>query len=185
MPLALGQMQPPAQIVAGQELVAPTLAMPAFMNQFFPNRFLRHQGGYAVRAELVSHPGALAQNTALYAALSRLSALCVFGYALTGKARFAGDGDKVEQNGSGSAGGFGRFLSETHPDAAATRGFEMFAGAAFLVAAPISFQPACAKLAFAFMLQPILQRRTWDIPLLRHLDDQSIGVPSTTRPLAS
>lgn len=179
MPLTMGHYQPLTAVVAGSEFVLPTMTMPDVMLQLFSLDFfiitvmtlfapvlcfiLEH---WREPARLFAF---LAKSTALYAALSPLSALCVLGYALTGKARFLVTGDKAEQTKTTSKASFNRFISETHPDSNATLAFELAAGAVFLIAAILTFQIAFAGLALAFILQPVMQKRTWNASGLRRL----------------
>ena len=179
MPFVLGEQRDLTWVVMGRELVWPVYALPPEMTKLFTADF------FAITVLTLFAPvlcfvlehwrtplklfGFLAKSTALYAALSPLSAICVAGYALTGKARFLVTGDASSQE--AQAGGRGnpivRYLTETHPSSPATWIMEVAAGAIFLSAAIVSFQPAFAGLALAFMLQPLLHGFEWDKSWLR------------------
>lgn len=109
----------------------------------------------------------LAHSTALYASLSPLSALCVVGYAVTGKARFLVTGDKARADAAvpsarSTAGQrIAKFFGETHPDSIAVRGFEFASAAVFAVAAAMSFQVALFGLAIGFLLLPLMHVMGW------------------------
>lgn len=181
LPFVLGEARDLTWVVMGQEIVWPIRSMPAHMAQLFTPDF------FAITVLTLFAPilcfvlehwsrpiklfRFLAKSTALYAALSPLSAICVAGYALTRKARFLVTGDTSDQRvRSGSAANpVTRYLSETHPDANPTLVLEIIAGAVFLAAAVFSFQPAFAGLALAFMLQPMLHLAGWDTGLLRRM----------------
>lgn len=178
MPFLLGSERDLTWVIAGQEIsVAVRLLPPELTSIFTPDFFaitvltlfapilcfiLEHW------REPVRLWKFLSRSTALYAALSPLSAICVAGYALTGKARFLVTGD-VNSHASKPEDGISirKYLSETHPDSAVTWSFEIIAGALFLAAAFVSFQPAFAGLALAFLMQPYLHGLGWSQKLLR------------------
>jgi cellulose synthase/poly-beta-1,6-N-acetylglucosamine synthase-like glycosyltransferase len=116
----------------------------------------------------------LTNSAALYAALSPLSFIGVLGFSLTRKARFLVTGD-LSGNGAsrserrGLAASLHRFWSETHPDSAMVRGFELMAGLIFGAMAVITFQISFLGLAIAFVLQPIMHSVGWSNPLVRVL----------------
>lgn len=182
LPFMLGQSRELTWVVMGQELAVPVRALPAEMTRIFTPDF------FAITVmtlfapilcfvfEHWRHPVRLfkflSKSTALYAALSPLSALCVIGYLLTGKARFLVTGDKSDRSSASSKNGNGihRFLSETHPDSRFSWSFELLAGLVFFSAAFVSFQPAFAGIALAFFLQPFLHYYGWSNSALRRLD---------------
>ena len=182
LPFLLGQNLELTWVVMGQELTVPVRALPAEMTRIFTPDF------FAITVmtlfapilcfvfEHWRHPVRLfkflSKSTALYAALSPLSALCVIGYLLTGKARFLVTGDKSDRSSASSKNGNGihRFLSETHPDSRFSWSFELLAGLVFFSAAFVSFQPAFAGIALAFFLQPFLHYYGWSNSALRRLD---------------
>lgn len=111
----------------------------------------------------------LYHSTALYASLSPLSTICVFGYLVTGKARFLVTGDKNDSTQRATQGRsvFGlqkirAFFSETHPDSWGVRLFETTAAVIFFCAALASFQVALIGLAIGFMLLPIMHTVGWN-----------------------
>lgn len=111
----------------------------------------------------------LCHSTALYATLSPVTTLAVFGYLLTGKARFlvTGDADaSMETDASTSRPGLfqrvNKSLSETHPDHRTLQLIEFFAGLAFLAVAIFTFQIAFIGLALGFMLMPFMHNFGWD-----------------------
>ncbi|QFT76858.1 glycosyltransferase [Erythrobacter sp. THAF29] len=179
MPFLLGQQQTLTWVIAGQELSVPVRLLPPELTKIFTPDF------FAITVLTLFAPilcfilehwrrplrlwKFLSRSTALYAALSPLSAICVAGYALTGKARFLVTGDtNGHANADGKSGSaVGRYLSETHPDSMTTWSFEIIAGALFLAAAFVSFQPAFAGLALAFLMQPYLHGLGWSQRLLR------------------
>lgn len=179
MPFVLGQQQELTWVIAGQEIAVPVRLLPPELTSIFTPDF------FAITVLTLFAPilcfilehwkqplrlwTFLSRSTALYAALSPLSAVCVAGYGLTGKARFLVTGDvKGHANTASKEGSaINRYLSETHPDSMATWSFEIVAGALFLAAAFVSFQPAFAGLALAFLMQPYLHGLGWDQKVLR------------------
>lgn len=181
LPFLMGASRDLTWVILGQEVTMPVRAMPVEMTRIFTIDF------FAITVMTLFAPilcfvlehwrepirlfRFLSKSTALYAALSPLSALCVVGYALTGKARFLVTGDKSEQSVAKARNGnrIHRFLSETHPDARPSWAFELIAGIIFFGAALVSFQPAFAGIALAFFLQPFLHYYGWSRPWLRRL----------------
>lgn len=179
MPFVLGEPRVLTWVVLGQEFTWPVRQLPEEMTRLFTADF------FAITVLTLFAPvlcfilehwrtpirllGFLAKSTALYAALSPLSAICVAGYALTGKARFLVTGDASSQTAQTGteANPVTRYLTETHPDSYATWLMEVAAGGVFLAAAIVSFQPAFAGLALAFMLQPYLHGLGWEKAWLR------------------
>jgi len=115
----------------------------------------------------------LSHSTALYASLSPLSAVCVIGYALTGKARFLITGDKESQSTAvrveSQRWSLRRFLEETHPGSRGVRAFEVIAAVAFFVAALVSFQVALLGLSIGYALLVVMHSHDWGAPGLRLL----------------
>lgn len=116
----------------------------------------------------------LGHSTALYAALSPLSSICVVGYALTRRAKFLVTGDV---NGGASKStrlpiiqSAKRFFSETHPDFRGVQYFEWLAASIFLAGAIVSFQIALVGLAVGFMLLPVMHHEGWDNAVIRRID---------------
>lgn len=116
----------------------------------------------------------LGHSTALYAALSPLSSICVIGYALTRRAKFLVTGDV---NGGASKNtrlpivqSAKRFFSETHPDFRGVQYFEWLAASIFLAGAIVSFQIALIGLAVGFMLLPVMHHEGWDNAVIRRID---------------
>jgi cellulose synthase/poly-beta-1,6-N-acetylglucosamine synthase-like glycosyltransferase len=181
LPLQIGEWRALTLAFAGWEWAIPTLAMPQEMNILYTWDF------FAITVLTLFAPilcfilehwrtpfklfRFLAHSTTLYAALSPLSALCVFGYMITGKARFLVTGDKSEgQQGVKTAGGgLYKFFCETLPDSRGVRYFEIAAGLLFLMVSLISFQVAFFGLAIGFVLHPLLSRGTWSNAWLRRL----------------
>lgn len=107
----------------------------------------------------------LCHSTALYAALSPLSFLGVFGFMLTRKAGFLVTGDRGKRQSTRHRATLkercAKFFAETHPDHVAVRGFELTTGVIFLFVAAAGFQIAFFGLALAFICLPLMHRTDW------------------------
>ena len=107
----------------------------------------------------------LCHSTALYAALSPLSFLGVFGYMVTRKARFLVTGDRgntqISEEELTRGEKWEKFFAETHPDHIAVRGFEICVGGVFFVVAAIGFQIGFLGLALAFICLPLMHKAGW------------------------
>ena len=116
----------------------------------------------------------LGHSTALYAALSPLSSICVLGYALTRRAKFLVTGDVngggAKAKSSSFAQSVNRFFSETHPDFRGVQYFEWLAASVFLAGAIVSFQIALVGLAIGFLLLPVMHYEGWDNAVIRRID---------------
>ena len=179
IPMTLGESQVLTLELGGYSATLPVFSLPPQFNTLFTPDF------FAITVATIFAPVLcfivemwkqplrlfrfLSHSTALYATLSPLSSLCVIGYLFTGKARFLVTGDKkAGKAGAGNSGGFSfltrirAFLSETHPDASGVRIFELLAGAAFLVAAAVSFQVALFGLAIGFIIMPFMHSWGWN-----------------------
>ncbi len=179
LPLQIGEWRALTLELGGQPVVFPTLAMPLEMNilytwDFFAITVLTLFA--PILCFIIEHWRTpvklfrfLAHSTALYAALNPLTALCVLGYMLTGKARFLVTGDKsdVEQVAKTPGRGLYKFFCETLPDSRGVRSFEITAGLLFLAVSVVTFQIAFFGLAIGFILHPLLGRGSWSNGWLR------------------
>lgn len=115
----------------------------------------------------------LANSTALYASLSPLSALCVLGFAVTGKARFLVTGDRgrreaVQVSGPSSVlQSVKKFFGETHPDSTAVQAYEIACAVTFAIAALAGIQVALLGLSIGFFLLPLFHNLGWHPGALR------------------
>jgi len=179
MPLIMGHQQDVTFVISGTEIVLPMIMLPDYFTKLY------HWDFFLVTVITILAPvfcfilelhnqgrrlyTFLCHSTALYATLSPITTVAVFGYVLTGKARFLVTGDKdegaVESDTNSSSGRWLKmihFFSETHPDHRGLRGAEFFVGLFFLCIAIISFQIAFIGLAIGFMLMPFMHRYGWD-----------------------
>ena len=180
LPLALGHYQALTMVVAGHEWVVPTLHMPVEVMRLFTPDF------FAITVLTIMAPVLcfvielwrtplrlfrfLSHSTALYAALSPLSSICVIGYLITRKARFLVTGDLdagIQPGGRAQATRPGllqrawKLLCETHPDHPAVNAFEIFWAIVFIAAAVIGFQVSFFGLAIAFLMMPFMHFAGW------------------------
>ena len=185
IPMTLGEIKIMTLEVGGYSATIPVFALPAEFNQLFTYDF------FAITVVTIFAPVLcfivemwkkplrlfrfLCHSTALYAALSPLSTLCVLGYLFTGKARFLVTGDKKcsKHLGGKNKSFFGlkkfqAFFSETHPDASGVRIFELVAAIVFLVASLVSYQVALFGLAIGFILMPVMHSVGWDDSLVHY-----------------
>jgi hypothetical protein len=115
----------------------------------------------------------LANSTALYASLSPLSALCVLGFAVTGKARFLVTGDRGRREAVQASGpssviqSVKKFFGETHPDSTAVQAYEIACAVTFAIAALAGFQVALLGLSVGFFLLPLFHNLGWHPGVLR------------------
>ena len=179
MPLMMGQQQDVTFVLSGSEYVFPLIMLPEYFTKLY------HWDFFLVTVITILAPvfcfilelhnkGArlfkfLCHSTALYATLSPMTTVAVFGYLLTGKARFLVTGDKddgaPEADNKASHGLWQKtvqFLSETHPDHKGLHTAEFLVGLFFLIVAIMSFQVAFVGLAIGFMLMPFMYRFGWD-----------------------
>lgn len=178
LPALLGETQIMTIELGVTQLLVPVITLPLVMAQLFSWDF------YAVTVACLIGPVLcfivelwrkplllvrfLAHSTALYASLSPLSAMCVLGYGVTGKARFLVTGDKSRSDADSPSGGstvkqmLAKFFGETHPDSVGVRAFEFASAAIFAVAAALSFQVALFGLAVGFFLLPLMHVTGWN-----------------------
>ena len=184
LPLTLGVHQDVTFVLNGAEYAFPMITLPDVFTKLYHWDFflvtvltilapilcfilaLRYQGRRLFRF--------LCHSTALYATLSPVTTLAVFGYLLTGKARFLVTGDATASMESGTAVNrwnlfkrVNKFLSETHPDHRGLQVLEVIAGLAFLSVAIFTFQIAFIGLALGFILMPFMHNFGWDNLLTR------------------
>ncbi len=186
LPLTIGESQALTLEIGAYSITIPVISMPPEILKLFTIDF------YAITVltifapvlcfiiELRTQPRRLFRflyhSTALYAALSPLSSICVFGYVLTGKAKFLVTGDKNQSITYSFKKRIGTkaqkvyaFFSDTHPDALGVRLFELTTALIFLFAAVASFQIGFIGLAFGFMLLPIMHTLDWNDSIVRHV----------------
>lgn len=185
IPLMMGEKRDITFVLAGQEFVLPMLMLPDIYTKLYSADF------FAITVltilapilcfilELYRYPVRLfrflCHSTSLYAALSPMTTIAVFGYAVTRKARFLVTGDESGGNdikpgrlGGGAVGArLKQFFSETHPDHRGMQYLEFAAGLVFLVTALITFQIAFIGLAIGFMMMPVMHNIGWDNALTR------------------
>jgi cellulose synthase/poly-beta-1,6-N-acetylglucosamine synthase-like glycosyltransferase len=184
LPLTMGVHQDVTFVLNGSEYAFPMITLPGVFTKLYSWDFflvtvltilapilcfifaLRYQGRRLFQF--------LCHSTALYATLSPVTTLAVFGYLLTGKARFlvTGDADaSMETDSSESRQGLfqrvNKFLSETHPDHRVLQVMEVIAGIAFLTVAIFTFQIAFIGLALGFMMMPFMHNFGWENLLTR------------------
>lgn len=99
----------------------------------------------------------LSHSTALYAALSPLSAVAVVGYLVTRKARFLVTGDLAAPSRQSRA-----FFTETHPDDLRVRAVEVLAGLVLLAAALQGIQIGLLGLSIAFVNLTLMHSLGWN-----------------------
>lgn len=184
LPLALGESVPLTLAVAGTEVVVPTLRLPPQMVAMFTWDF------YAITVVTILAPVLcfliemwrtplrlfrfLCHSTALYAALSPLSSLCVLGYLATGKARFLVTGERAgapvaAQSGArprGLAAAY-KFLCETHPDHRGVWGWEVLWALVFAAAAVAGFHLSFLGISLAFLTLPVMHFSGWESAFAR------------------
>jgi cellulose synthase/poly-beta-1,6-N-acetylglucosamine synthase-like glycosyltransferase len=186
MPFLMGQKQDLTLVIGGSEYIMPMIAMPEFFVKLYDWDF------FAITVFTIMAPVLcfilalsnrpmrlfkfLSHSTALYATLSPITSIAVFGYLLTGKARFLVTGDSsdaVEKGNGGQRESWwaraSRFMAETHPNHKGLRIAEFVAGVAFLAVALFTFQIAFIGLAIGFMLMPFMHHYGWDHALTRTL----------------
>lgn len=185
IPLMMGEHRDVTFVLGGQEFVVPMLMLPDIYTRLYSADF------FAVTVltimapilcfilELYKYPlrlfRFLCHSTALYAALSPMTTIAVFGYAVTRKARFLVTGDESGGNdvstarrpGNAFKAATNQFLSETHPDHWVMQALEFALGVAFLITALITFQVAFIGLAIGFMMMPVMHNIGWDNRLSR------------------
>lgn len=184
LPLALGGYQTMTIELGGMGLSFGMLSLPPEMVKIFTPDF------YAITIltlvapilcfvfELWRTPVRLARflgnSTALYAALSPLSSICVIGYMMTRRAHFLVTGDVKAATGQVAHLSRGqavrKFFSETHPDFRGVQYFEWLSASIFLAGAIISFQIALVGLSIGFFLLPVMHHTGWDNTILRRID---------------
>lgn len=121
----------------------------------------------------------LSYSTALYAALSILSAIGVIAYMISGKAIFLVTGDKNQsgnpaltkrKNISGRLKEFyQQFIYKSHPDSRTVQLLEIAVAVIFLIAGLKMMQVSFIGLCFAFALLPVLHHTGWEKRLVRFL----------------
>ena len=179
MPLLMGEQQDITFVLAGIEYAFPMIAMPEVFTKLY------HWDFFAVTVFTILAPVLcfilalrsqgvrlfkfLSHSTALYATLSPITTIAVFGYLITGKARFlvTGDSDDATETvekgaGAGLLKKLKQFFSETHPNHRGLRSVEFLAGLSFLAVAIFTFQIAFIGLAIGFMLMPFMHSFGWD-----------------------
>jgi hypothetical protein len=110
----------------------------------------------------------LGRSTAIYGALSPLSAMGVLFCLITRKAVFHVTAEQKAQTGGGDwRHRLRQVLGATHPDHGVVQGFEIGCGVFFGVMALLNFQVAVLGLALAFMMMPLLHRVDWGNRVLR------------------
>lgn len=122
----------------------------------------------------------LARSTALYAALSPLSALGVVSYAVTGKAIFLVTGDREQHTGDllraksvslpkKATLAFKNLLLRSHPDLALVRLLEFAAGLLLAITSIYLFQISFSGLTLAFILLPVMHRVHWENAVIQKI----------------
>lgn len=186
LPLSLGYSQMLTLMMFDYEVAVPTVHMPKEIMVLFTLDF------FLITIMTITAPVLcfiiemwkqplrlfrfLSHSTALYAALSPLSAICVVGYLLTRKARFLVTGDMGVQpsiitpksNGNVLQRAW-KFLCETHPDHPGVWILEIFCALVFIATALVGFQVSFLGLAIAFLLLPIMHFTGWSQPAIRVL----------------
>lgn len=182
LPAIIGETRELTVRLGNRDLLVPIVTLPDAFRQVFTLDF------YAVTVMTILAPVMcfivemrktplklfrfLCHSTALYAALSPLSSICVLGYMLTGQAKFLVTGDKNEYARRRATGGMVQriksFLRETHPDHWLIRTFEITVAIAFLTAAIAGAHIGFAGLAIAFLLLSVMHTTGWDGPLARY-----------------
>ncbi|MEI2750534.1 MAG: glycosyltransferase family 2 protein [Ferruginibacter sp.] len=121
----------------------------------------------------------LAHSTALYAALSILSAVGVITYLISGKAIFLVTGDK-NQSGKQSMlpnasiimqfkNGYQQFIQKSHPDSFTVQALEIIVGIVFLIAGLKMMQISFFGLCLGFLMLPVLHHTGWERRWMRPL----------------
>lgn len=186
IPMTMGEYQHVTFVLSGQEFAIPMITLPDVYTKLYSWDFFTITVLTILAPilcfilELYRYPlrlfRFLCHSTAMYAALSPMTTIAVFGYAVTRKARFLVTGDESGENDLkagkssttvGSA--INQFLTETHPDHRVMRYLEFTAGLVFLIAAIVTFQVAFIGLAIGFMMMPFMHTAGWDNPLSRLL----------------
>lgn len=120
----------------------------------------------------------LAHSTALYAALSILSAIGVIAYVFSGKAVFLVTGDKKQIHvGTSSSQGFFKkmreqlrvFVHQSHPDSLIVQVLEILFATIFLLMGLMMMQVSFLGLCLAFALLPLLHKTGWKKGIMRPL----------------
>lgn len=121
----------------------------------------------------------LSYSTALYAALSILSAIGVIAYMISGKAIFLVTGDKNQSLQklasvkksflAGLKDKYRQFIYKSHPDSFAVQFFEIATGVVFMIASVKMLQLSFFGLCFAFMLLPLLHYWGWEKKIVRFI----------------
>ncbi len=121
----------------------------------------------------------LAHSTALYAALSILSAVGVITYLISGKAIFLVTGDK-NQSGKQSMlpdasiamkfkSAYQQFIQKSHPDSFTVQALEIIVGIVFLIAGLKMMQISFFGLCLGFLMLPVLHHTGWERRWMRPL----------------
>lgn len=187
LPIMFGESQPLTLAIGGREFVIPFFALnDSFSIIFSPDFFAITMLTFFAPVlcfvlELLPQPlkliRFLSHSTAVYAALSPLSAIGVISYIITGKATFLVTGDtKQSVNTDASSenkhkskiiNGIKSFFGKSHPDQIAVQTFEIFVGLFFAVACLFLLQISFFGLCFAFILFPMMHHLTWENPFVQ------------------
>ena len=188
IPLLFGKSQPLTLAFADKEFVMPFFSLdPAFSIIFSADFFIITMLTFFAPIlcfvlELLPQPlklfRFLSHSTAVYAALSPLSAVGVLSYLITGKATFLVTGD-VNQSSNllySSATRrekskiklyFSEIIGKSHPDNLGVQFFEILVGLFFAVACLFLIQISFFGLCFAFVLFPIMHHISWENPIIQ------------------
>ncbi len=187
MPLLFGRSQPVTAVIGGSEWVFPAVVFQdgfasIFSTDFFLITLLTFFAPVlSFVVELIRKPLTLlrflSHSTAVYAALSPLSAIGVISFLSTRKATFLVTGDKQQSAAASSAkfslNGIGRRIREvlqrSHPDQPEVQLFEILTGAAFVLLCLFLIQISFLGLALAFVFLPVMHHFSWDNQFLRKI----------------
>ena len=178
IPAMMGEYQDVTFVISGHELAFPILTLPDVYTKLYSMDFFLITVLTILAPilcfilELYKYPVRLFKflcySTALYAALSPMTTIAVFGYAITRKARFLVTGDESGGNTMNMSarkhslrGRINKFLTETHPDHYAMQLMEFTLGVIFLITALATFQIAFIGIAIGFMMMPFMHRFGW------------------------
>lgn len=187
MPSLFGHTQPITFVLSGNEMVLPVTELDkGFSLIYTPDFYIITLLTFIAPVlcfmlALRRTPGKLfrflSYSTALYAALSILSAIGVVAYMISGKAIFLVTGDK---NQSGvpviskrkSIPGrikalYQQFITKSHPDSKIVQFLEIAIAIIFLAAGLKMMQVSFLGLCFAFALLPVLHYLGWEKRLVR------------------
>ena len=187
LPVMFGKSQPLTLAIAGSEFVIPFFALNEsfsiiFSADFFAITMLTFFAPVlCFILELLPQPlkliRFLSHSTAVYAALSPLSAIGVLSYIITGKATFLVTGDTKQSVNTESipedthkskiVNGIKTFFGKSHPDQIAVQFFEILVGLFFAVACLFLLQISFFGLCFAFVLFPLMHHLTWENPFVQ------------------